>query len=572
MVLPNRQIAYSFFGFAATDLSGGRSAGPVSRFTHSLTGAVLLVLLTLFAVVANAATAVALAALLALTTSEAQANTVTKSNGSNQSSIPANQTDILAFETVSSGGTLILDNYQYFGSQSNGNASCGFGLSNGSNTFTLQNGSYFAFGGGTSYATNFTNTGFGSPFNWGAGGSWQVGGGTQQNNTLNVMSGSTVSIGRRFSVGNNANNRVNVDGAGSKFINSNANNNNPVGGTWAITNGGSAFAANVNYTSQTTFNATVSGTDPNGYGSTWHAIGGFNSLNNAANIVTINSGGFLEFENLTPTFSITSGAVNINGGGLSYGLPQNGTAYSGDLLGSNAGTTANTIGGFNWSGNNRFRINGGAAGISDNGTTAYTFANNLGATNYYALELYGVSSIASRAITFDGNNGGTLLLNGATATITGGITLSGAVTITARGTSTLTGVIGGGGTLVKSGDGTLTLSDANTYSGDTLITAGTLSISSSYLSDLAAVKIDSGAFFNLGFSGSDSIGSLWLGGLQMAGGTYDSSTANYGSYFTGNGSLVVPSVVPEPGTLVLLFTGLAFAGFSWRKRLASSRN
>ena len=504
MVLPNRQIAYSFFGFAATDLSGGRSAGPVSRFTHSLNGAVLLVLLTLFAVVANAATAVALAALLALTTSEAQANTVTLSNGTNQSSIPANQTDILAFETVSSGGTLILDNYQYFGSQSNSNAGCGFGLTNWGNTFTLQNGSYFAFGGGTSYVTNFTNTGFGSPFNWGAGGSWQVGSGTQQNNTLNVMSGSTMSIGRRFSVGNNANNRVNVDGAGSKFINSNANNINPVGGTWTITNGGSVFAANVNYTSQTTFNATVGGTDPNGYGSTWHAIGGFNSLNYAANIVTINSGGFLEFEGLggaapAPVFSITSGAVNISGGGLSYGLPQTSQAYAGDLLGSNAGTTANTIGGFNWSGNNRFRINGGAAGISDNGITAYTFANNLGATNYYALELYGVSSIASRAITFDGNNGGTLLLNSATATITGGITLSGAVTITARGTSTLTGVIGGGGTLVKSGDGTLTLSDANTYSGDTLITAGTLSISSSYLADLAAVKIDSGAFFNLGF-------------------------------------------------------------------------
>ena len=52
---------------------------------------------------------------------------------------------------------------------------------------------------------------------------------------------------------------------------------------------------------------------------------------------------------------------------------------------------------------------------------------------------------------------------------------------------------------MKSGDGTLMLSDANTYSGDTLITAGTLSISSSYLADLAAVKIDSGAFFNLGF-------------------------------------------------------------------------
>ena len=72
-------------------------------------------------------------------------------------------------------------------------------------------------------------------------------------------------------------------------------------------------------------------------------------------------------------------------------------------------------------------------------------------------------------------------------------------------------------------------------------------------------------------------GSAWVNGSAAsftgpAAGTYDSSTATYGSYFTGTGSLVVPSVVPEPGTLVLLFTGLAFAGSSWRKRLASSRN
>ena len=53
MVLPNRQIARSFFGFAVPGLSG-QSAGFVSRFTQSLAGAVLLVLLTLFAVVANA--------------------------------------------------------------------------------------------------------------------------------------------------------------------------------------------------------------------------------------------------------------------------------------------------------------------------------------------------------------------------------------------------------------------------------------------------------------------------------------------------------------------------------------
>ena len=482
----------------------------------------LLVLLTLFAVVANAATAVALAALLALTTSEAQANTVTKSNGTNQSS-PVSIGDVLGVEGVSTGGTLILDNYKYFSYNIDGNAGTGFGTGSSNNTFTLQNGSFFTLGTTSTYlGGGFTGTGYGSPYNWGAGGAYfQIG--TSANyltpdQTLNILSGSTFAIQRRFSVGNLTTNYVNVDGADSKFIQPNGNSPNGVGGTWSITNGGTTFMPNYAAAIKSTFTATVGGVDPTtGYGATWHTIGGI-TLPASTNTVTINGGGFMEFENLSPTFSLNNAnSLTINGGGLSYGLPQNGTAYSGDLLGSNAGTTANTIGGFTWSGNNRFRINGGAAGISDNGTADYTFANNLGATNYYALELYGVSSIASRAITFDGNNGGTLLLNSATATITGGITLSGAVTITARGTSTLTGVIGGGGTLVKSGDGTLTLSDANTYSGDTLITAGTLSISSSYLSDLAAVKIDSGALFNLGFSGSDSIGSLWLGGLQMAG-------------------------------------------------------
>jgi len=199
-----------------------------------------------------------------------------------------------------------------------------------------------------------------------------------------------------------------------------------------------------------------------------------------------------------------------------------------------------------------------------------------------SLTTQGINLIdSSSALTF--NNGrlvvgdsfsGTPLVSGL-----GGISLAGPAYFSVGpayfsvgGTNSIANAISGLGSLTKEGAGTLTLSGLNTYSGDTLITAGTLSISSSYLSDLAAVKIDSGAFFNLGFSGSDSIGSLWLGGLQMAGGTYDSSTATYGSYFTGGGSLVVPTVVPEPGTLVLLFTSLAFAGFSWRKRLASSRN
>ena len=451
-----------------------------------------------------------IAALLAFSTGAAQANTVTLSNGTNSSAIPTGVTDIFNIPGVgvTSGGTLILDNYQLFGNQGNGNANCGFGLGSNNNTFTLTNGSFFAFGG-TTYPAGYGNTGFGSPFNWGAaGGSWQGGGGTTSNNVLNIQSGSTLAIGRRFCWANNLSNRVNVDGAGSKFINSNGANTNPVGGTWSVTNGGSVFMANVGYASGTTFNATIGGTDPNGYGSTWHSVGGFNGLNNAANIVTINSGGFLEFENLTPAFSIGSGAVNISGGGLSYGLPQNSTAYSGDLLGSNAGSAANTIGGFTWSGNNRFRINGGTAGITDNGTTAYTFANNLGSKNYYSLDLVGLTSITSRDVTFDGANGAEMLFKGATATVTGATKVQGGqVIVKADGAaSTFTGVISdgassGGLTITSStvsSASTLTLLSANTYTGPTNINRGTLALGASgSINSSSTIAISGGATYNV---------------------------------------------------------------------------
>jgi autotransporter-associated beta strand protein len=111
---------------------------------------------------------------------------------------------------------------------------------------------------------------------------------------------------------------------------------------------------------------------------------------------------------------------------------------------------------------------------------------------------------------------------------------------------TISAVIGDNGAhptaLTKSGAGTLTLSGANTYTGDTIVNKGTLSISNAYLNDAAAVKIDLGAYLNLSFTGSDQIAELWLGGAQMVPGTYDGSTStpiDYRSYFTGAGSLHV---------------------------------
>ena len=95
-----------------------------------------------------------------------------------------------------------------------------------------------------------------------------------------------------------------------------------------------------------------------------------------------------------------------------------------------------------------------------------------------------------------------------------------------------------GGGLQKLGAGTLALNGTNTYTGDTLVDEGTLSISQAYLAISSDVWIASGAVLNLGFTGTDAIRSLYLDGSQMAPGTYNSG--NSGGYITGSGGLYVP--------------------------------
>lgn len=156
------------------------------------------------------------------------------------------------------------------------------------------------------------------------------------------------------------------------------------------------------------------------------------------------------------------------------------------------------------------------------------------------------------------------------ATVTGVSTPGNITTLTLNGTNTganlVQGVIGDGTdggklALVKNEAGTWTLTGANTYTGDTTVSGGILSITQAYLDDDSTVTVGSGAVLDLDFTGVDTIAALTLGGANMAPGTYNS--INYGSFLTGDGSLLV---VPEPSTLTLAAFGVGLLAWKRRRR------
>jgi autotransporter-associated beta strand protein len=195
--------------------------------------------------------------------------------------------------------------------------------------------------------------------------------------------------------------------------------------------------------------------------------------------LTINAGGTLQFD---ATNGFANGATNLHlNGGLVTGGPND---FRGDL--------------FLYNGNEQ---------ITAGGATTSTITSIIGVT---------------------GNNNTITVDTGSTLTITGGIKNSDWFS---------NGSTPGG--IIKAGNGTLTLTGANSYTGTTTVNGGTLQlgngISPTNLADTSDVSVSVDAMLYLDYSGTDQIRSLWVDGLQMPPGIYSSTSG----FITGPGTLTV---------------------------------
>jgi autotransporter-associated beta strand protein len=164
-------------------------------------------------------------------------------------------------------------------------------------------------------------------------------------------------------------------------------------------------------------------------------------------------------------------------------------------------------------------------------------SRSLSVSNSATLQFYQISNVLNKVLVL--GNGATVLNNSGTNTFGGPVTLQGAAAFNAGGTwLRLTNVLSGPGSLVKTGNSTLFLSGLNSYSGSTLVNAGTLALvgngsvtSSSNLTVAANATLDVSGRVD---------GTLTLAPGQVLGGNG-----------TLSGSLnVLPGAVLAPGTSV----------------------
>lgn len=114
--------------------------------------------------------------------------------------------------------------------------------------------------------------------------------------------------------------------------------------------------------------------------------------------------------------------------------------------------------------------------------------------------------------------------------------------VLSNNTLVVSGAIAGPFAVIKDGAGMLIVSGTNSYTGDTTLSAGTLSLATASLASTANVSLTNGVVLNLTFTGTNTISGLFINGDRQRAGTWGaigSGTANTTNLITGTGLLNV---------------------------------
>ncbi len=448
-----------------------------------------------------------------------------------------------------------------------------------SNTITLGEG---AFGGNSLVATptvagtdaDPTIRGSGSNINW-------VIGGASSGNSITLNAGAVmnsakgsgtnwVALGK--DVGGN-NNSILVTGAGARWVGTtvklgiNGNNNSVTIASGGFSRGekwllGTETSAGVGFGSGNSILVTGLGSRlESESGNNGHTSVGI-AANASGNSITVAGGASAQLTWSRVSFGFAIGQNNgcdnnfVRVTGASGGTPSSLVSGIGTpiTLGG-VNVTANSGGVDSTASGNHFDVYSGAtATISQPihlmGTnSALNLGDGIGTSTLVVGEKTGFTSgvylqKASATLNF---NGGRLRAGAAGALVSGPgtVNLNGpAIFDTGVFVNSADSVIAGTGSLSKEGNGTLVLTNSNTYTGDTTVLSGTLRLSQNSLADASTVTI-SGGILDLNFAGMDSVSKLFIGTEQQPAGTYGSSLSGAenvdDTHFAGSGTLTVTS-------------------------------
>jgi autotransporter-associated beta strand protein len=283
-----------------------------------------------------------------------------------------------------------------------------------------------------------------------------------------------------------------------------------------------------------------------------------------------------------------NGTFNLSGSGvltIASGSSLQVSRSNGDLFATNATGT--------------FNQSGGTATVADLRVGGNVPTNN--ANQIATMNLSGGTFTASDFTALSGGNGSASTIaisgtadvtlpafpgtrgSGATATITfdGGLLRSAAASAnymsnltaayvkaggarfnTANGDITIaqplkTDSVSLGGGLTKEGANTLTLTGTNTYTGNTIVSNGTLVIQVASIATNSTVSVAAGAQLQLNFAGGETniVAAFYTNGVSLPAGVY--SAGSVGSFLAGTGSLklIGGSVPPTPAQLTNSISG-----------------